>query len=605
MKMAKGVLWATAGWVLATVAVVSGQVMKQVPATALAVLKVSDLETTSKKISDLATSLGVSQMQPDLADPLGAFLKSIGATDGVNRSGDMAMAFIDPKAFSTTEDKSVLILFPVSDYQKFIGNFPDAKPDGDLTQAHFKNQNGDVTFFAHWGDYAAASPSREILAKPPTDILQTDGLAAKELDGKDVVLFGNLKGLRPKMLEAIDKARQHAPAEIDQLLSQAVRSQNMDYTKFAPLAKEFTNQVLDIAQQFAEGADAASYSVNLSPDGVATTLMCQFEDGSVWGKHVGAVKNTDESLLGGLGAGKYLMFGGSAPQQMAGFWAKFLPPVEKSITDLGPEYSSINDWLNALQKVSVASTGTTFGLMMPTAAPGAGALLEMVGIRHGDSKVIQEGIRQMQDAQQAVLKTLNMQMIASAQTFTKDSKIVDGISFDEVKGQVNMTGRSPQEMQAMQFITMIYGPQGPDAFTGVVDDHTLLTVMGLDDPTISAAITAAKAGDDPLAKTSAVKTVAAQLPAQRFAVIYLPLDLWATTGFGYAKMFGIDMGVTLPDNLPPIGTTLSTDGLAIRADTYMPSQLLQALTAAGMQVYMKTQNVGQPPTGGGPTPGGM
>jgi len=161
-------------------------------------------------------------------------------------------------------------------------------------------------------------------------------------------------------------------------------------------------------------------------------------------------------------------------------------------------------------------------------------------------------------------------------------------------------------MQMMQFVNLIYGPQGPDAFTGVVDDQTLLTVMGLDDATISTAIAAAKAGTDPLAKTSSVKTVASQLPAQRFAVMYVPLDLWATTGFGYAKIFGIDMGVVLPDNLPPMGTTMSTDGTAIRADTFVPSQLIQALTAAGMQVYMKTQNVGgQPPNGGGAAPGGM
>jgi hypothetical protein len=198
-------------------------------------------------------------------------------------------------------------------------------------------------------------------------------------------------------------------------------------------------------------------------------------------------------------------------------------------------------------------------------------------------------------------------MMATAQTYTKDSKIVDGVSFDEMKGQINMNGQSPQEMQAMQFINLIYGPQGPDAFTGVINDQTLMTEMGLDDAGISAAIAAAKAGNDPLAKTSPVKTVAAQLPAQRFAAIYMPLDLWATTGFGYAKMFGIDMGVVLPDNLPPMGTTLSTDGSAIRADTYLPAQLLQALTAASMQVYMKTQNVGnKPPAGnGGAAPGGM
>ena len=134
-----------------------------------------------------------------------------------------------------------------------------------------------------------------------------------------------------------------------------------------------------------------------------------------------------------------------------------------------------------------------------------------------------------------------------------------------MKSNLNMNNNnSPQAMQIAQLMMMIYGPQGPSTFMGVVDDHTFLTVMGLDDASISAAIAAAKSGDDPLAKTSTVKSVAAQLPAQRCAVFYVPLDLWATTGFGYAKMFGIDMGVTMPDNLPPLGTTFSTDGTAVR-----------------------------------------
>jgi hypothetical protein len=607
MKLVKNIVLAALVWVGVAAAFASAQVIKQVPSNALVVLKVSDLETTSKKVADFAAAMGISQMDPDMADPLGAFLKAVGAPDGVNRSGELAFAYVDPTAYNTVEEKSFLMLIPVSDYQKFIGNFPDAKPDGDLTQAHFKNQNNEVTYFAHWGDYAAASPTRDIVAKTPTDIIQFDGLAAKELDGKDIVLLGNLKGLRPKMLQAIDSGRQQAPGEIDQLVSQALKAQGENATKFAPLAKELAGQILDFAQQFAQSADAASFSVNLSPDGIATTFMCQFDPASSLGTHVTEVKNTDESLLNGLATGKYLLFGGASPQQVAEFWAKFLPPIQKAITDMGPDYSSLNDWLNAVQKMSTASTGSTFGLMMPQSQPGAGALLQFVSIRRGDAKTILDGQREMSDAQQKAFKAVGLQMMATAQTYTKDSKIVDGISFDEMKGQINMNGQSPQAMQAMQFINLIYGPQGPDAFTGVVNDQTLLTVMGLDDAAISTAITAAKAGTDPLAKTSAVKTVSSELPAQRFAVMYVPLDLWATTGFGYAKMFGIDMGVVLPDNLPPMGTALSTDGTAVRADTYIPSQLIQALTAAGMQVYMKTQNVGGPPQngGGGAAPGGM
>jgi len=603
MKISRNFVLVAVAWVGMAASFVSAQVMNQVPSNALAVLKVSNLQATSKKVADLATSLGLGQLSPEMADPLGSLLKRVGAPDGVNGAGDLVIAYIDPAGLNAPNGQSVLILIPVSDYQKFIGNFADAKPDGDLTQVHFKGDM-DVTYLAHWGDYAAASPVRDIVAKPPTDVIQVDGLAAKELDGKDIVILGNLKALRPKMLQAIDKARQAAPPEIDQLISQFVKMQNIDATKFAPLAKVIVTQCLNTAQSFTEGATAASYSVNLSPDGVATTLMCQFEPESAWGKGLADIKNTDDSLLTGLASGKYLVFGGNSPQPMTPAMSNFLAPIQAAIADLGPQYSSLNDWITALEKLAGLSPSSTFGLLMPSAQPGAGPLIQMVAIRHGDAKAILEAMREMQDAQQAAIKAIGVQMPAGAvQSFTRDAKTVDGVSFDEVKSPINLNGQNPQQMQAMQFISMIYGPQGPDMFTGLVDDQNLLTVMGLDDAGISAAISAAKAGDDPLAKIGTTKAVSSELPPQRFGAVYVPLDLWATTGLGYAKMFGMDMGVTMPDNLPPMGCTMSTDASAVRLDSYLPSQLLQALTAAGMQCYTKMQN--QQPHNGGAAPGGM
>ncbi|HEY1923102.1 MAG TPA: hypothetical protein VGG44_10170 [Tepidisphaeraceae bacterium] len=611
MKRVCSTLAATILCIALATSFASAQVLKQIPSNALVFLKVSDLEATSKKISDLATSLGLAQMIPDMADPLGSLMKQIGVTDGVNRDGDMAFVYVDPDTAKTPSDKSVLLLLPVSDYQKFIANFPDAKPDGDLTQVHFHGET-DITYLNHWGDFVAASPSREIVATAPTDVIQVDGLGAKELDGKDFVIFGNLKALRPKMLDGIAKLRTQAPEEIDKAFAPgASKFQGIDPQKFAPLAKVAAAQFLNVAQDFAQGADAASFSLNLSPDGIATTMMCQFAPGSSLANRVTAIKNTDDSLLSGLGEGKYLIFGGSNPGDLSKPLADFLAPIQAAITDLGPDYSSLNDWLNSVEKMAAASKGATGGLLMPTAQPGQGSLVEVVAIRHGDAKALMDATHAMSDAQQAAIKALGIKISGMGQTYVPNAKTVDGVSFDELKSEVNMNGKTPQEMQVAQIMTMVYGPLGPSAFIGIVDDSTFLTVMGLDDAAISAAIAAAKAGDDPMAKTSAVKSVAAQLPPQRFGVCYVPLDLWATTGFGYARMFGIDMGVTMPENLPPMGTTLSTDGTAIRADTYLPSQLTQALAAAGMQVYMKTQNVGQQPPqqqgGGGaaPAPGGL
>jgi hypothetical protein len=581
--------------------------MSQVPADSLAVFKVADLEVTSKKIADFCGTLGIVQMDPELSDPLGAYLKWSGITDGFNRSGDMAVAYLDPAVFVAANDESVLVLFPISDYAKFIGNFADAKPDGDLTQTHFKNDPGTLIYIAHWGDYAAASPVRDIVAKPPTDVIQVQGLAAKELDAKDFVLMGNFKALRPKLLDLIAKAREQASAQIDeQIQKNPAKLGNVDPAKLAPLAKVVVTQFLNVAEEFATDTDAATLSANLSPEGIGTTLMGEFQPDSAVGKLVVQTKNTDASLLAGLADDKYLLYGGSLmdPKQMAQSVSDFLGPIQVAITALGPDYTSVNDWLVAFQKTVSASAGGTFGMFMPTATPGQGSLVQFEQIRRGDAKAMLDAMHDMLNAQQTAIKVLGFQWPGTDQTMTPAAKTVDGVTFDELQTGFNPNPNSvtPQQQQMKMAMTMMYGPQGPTVYTGILDDQTLLSVMGLDDAAISKAIAAIKAGDDPMARTSGVKTVAAQLPTDRLAVVYFPLDLWASAGLGYAKQFGMDMGVTLPDNLPPIGTTFSTDGSAVRVDSYIPAQLVQALTAAGIQVYMKTQ---QPANGGGGGGGGL
>ena len=72
MKISRSFVLAAVAWVIMAASFASAQVMKQVPSNALAVLKVSNLQGTSKKVADLAASLGVAQMSPEMADPLGA-----------------------------------------------------------------------------------------------------------------------------------------------------------------------------------------------------------------------------------------------------------------------------------------------------------------------------------------------------------------------------------------------------------------------------------------------------------------------------------------------------------------------------------------------------
>ena len=158
----------------------------------------------------------------------------------------------------------------------------------------------------------------------------------------------------------------------------------------------------------------------------------------------------------------------------------------------------------------------------------------------------------------------------------------------------------------------LYGPNGPTKYVGAVNDNTLLTFMGISDPTVSATLTAIKASDDPLAKSAALKSVVSQLPTQRLSVMYIPLDQWAATALNYAKQFAsMDMGVKIPEDLPPVGVAVSADGSALRVDAYVPTQLVQNLYTAGMQVFLAMHGPGgaggqqQPPQQGNGPGGGL
>jgi len=583
----------SAGW---------GQVLKQVPADAMVVLKVANLEATSKKLSEFLTALGVVQMQPELADPLGSFMTAMGCHQGINKSGEMAMALLDPDQFDGNVSRAMIVLVPVSDYQAFLANYPDAKTEGDVSQVQFPQQfNTEPLFVAHWGDYAVISQSKDYLGKKPEASLEVTGLAVKELDSKDLVLLANFAAIRPRLLPEIEKGRQQLLDAIDKgAATPNAKIGNMDLAKLSPVLKAALNRVLDVGKAIVQDTNTATIGVNLSPEGIGETMMAEFTPDSYLGKHVAQIKNTDASMLKGLPDGKYLFFGGSIadPQQSSQAFSDLVAPIEAAVTQAGPDLAPVNNLIELIKTAAAAQTGGTYGIVAPRGQLQQDPLFEMISIKTGDAKTLMDVTHKLADSQQSMMKAFAANGASNTtSTFTPAAKTVDGVSFDEMQVAFNMNGQSLQEMQAARFLGFLYGANGPQVYTGLVNDQNMLSVSGVSDDTITAAIEAIKKGDDPLARIDVVKNVAAQLPPQRFAAFYIPLDQWANTGLNVAKQFSMDMGVKIPDDLPPVGCTLSTDGTAVRLDSYVPTQLVQALTAAGIQMFMAQAQHGGP--GGG------
>jgi len=575
---------------------VQAQVLKQVPSNAMVVLKVNNLAGVNKKLGDFFQSLGLVQMSPELADPLASLQKETNLNNGLNKDGDMAVAFIDPGGKGNS-DKSVIALIPTNDYKALLSNFSDAKTDGDITEVKFPN-DPDSSYVANWGGYAVISPDKDLVSKKPEGIAP-EGLTAKELDGKDMVLYANMKQIRTRVLPELQKNRGQIMDQLDSALKD-----NAQMSKFSPAIKVLVGRLLDASESILKDSNAATLSANLGDKGVAFSLLADFAKDSSIGTNIAKVKNTDASLLAGLPTGTYILFGGSTvdPNVANQTLSYFLDPVEKELQQIGDDAKPILDYTGALRTMVSSETGAAYGFVAPAGQVGQEPLFQFVSVLSGtDSKKLLDAQAQMYKSQQDLMKTFGGAAAnnAATTTVTANAKTIEGVSFTQYQTTFNINAQTPAEMQAQQFVQFMYGPNGLNLYTGAVNDKTAVTASGVSDQMLTSLVQTAKKGDDPLASSDAVKAVAEQLPKQRVMATYFALDQLVQTGVNAAKQMGIPVPVQLPPNLPPIGTAVSTDGSVVRVDTYVPTDLIQSITAAGMQMYMQARQGMQGGGGGG------
>src|SRR5437867_3825344 len=219
-------------------------VLDQVPSDALVVIKINHLDQTNQKIAKWAEAMGLAQLRPEAANPLGALEEHLGVKEGIDRKGDAAIVILDPtkgrgnagakggarpgararpKAADDANDAaeaedengggkgedSVLILVPTSNFKAFASGLPNAKTEGAVTRFH--PEEGDENkpgYAAGWGGYAAISPSKALLQNKPQGGLKVTGLAARELKEKDIVVYANLPAIKASLLPKLQQFRQ-------------------------------------------------------------------------------------------------------------------------------------------------------------------------------------------------------------------------------------------------------------------------------------------------------------------------------------------------------------------------------------------------------------
>jgi hypothetical protein len=566
------------------------QVLDIVPSNAVVVIKIKNIQDVNDKIGVLSKQWGLDKLRPEMGDLLGTLMAATNLGPGLNKTGDAAVAMLMPVPGMGEPD--AVILVPVSDFKAFSGALPNAKPEGDLTMFSMGG-NPKPGYAADWGKYAALSPSKTLLAKKGAGI-QMSAASAKEAAAKDLIVYANMKEIRKVALPQFQQMKPQMLAMIEQAMMNAPGAN----PKFAPLMKTYMGQFLNVVEGFLTDAEGASFGINLSKEGIATTLMADFNPDSYAGKAFKAMKNSDASFTAGLPDNKYFFYGGMMIDKSGNqMLSDFLAPIEKEAAAMGnDEGKAIVAYLASMKSYLDATKQMNFGMVAPPAAVfGKEGFIQGVGVVTGDAAKMTAAQKNMIASEAEFLKmagAMGMKMSS-----TPNAKTIDGVSLDSFNMSFSGQPQTPQEQQMMMLMGMMYGPNGLTAYTGTVGADKMVSAIGVNDELLAATVKAAKANEDPLGKGAAAK-VNASLPQNRLGAFYLQIDTIASTVLDVMAARGIPGGVKLPANLPPIAGAIDVDGSAIRADGFIPAETVEKLISAGLQAWM--QNLP-----GGGQPGGL
>jgi hypothetical protein len=333
----------------------------------------------------------------------------------------------------------------------------------------------------------------------------------------------------------------------------------------------------------------------LNDKGLQTCVMAEFKQGSYGGNLAAKMKNTDQPLMGGLPARKYFAAGGATiePSVASKVIGDLLDPISKELanTQSGKSFAA---GIDAMKKSLGATKSVAFGYPMPTGALGADSILQSVTVMKGDSAAIYDGQKKMIGAMGDLMKIVPQQPGAPKMNYemTPGAKTVGDTKLDSYAFNMQVDENNPQAAQMQQVMAFIYGPNGMGGTFGPVGKDSFLFVQGGTDKLLQDAVAAAKGNADPLSGEAGVKEVTMHLPKQRVLVEYVYVDNIINSAVRYAQGFGVQVKVALPQNLPPVGFTMASEGSAVRFDGYVPTNLVQSVVAAGMKAFMDFQGGG-------------
>jgi hypothetical protein len=569
-------------------------VLDKVPDGAWNVVKFSNLAATNKKVGALSEKLGLTFFRPEFADPLGTLKKELKLTNGLQEDGELAIVMVDPKG--GRPEQSFMFIVPTSDFKALVGNIQGATTEGEFTVV---KQGRQTTYFADWGGYAAVSQNKALLAAPSKG-LSLQKRAGEKWEKGDIVIYSNFDAMRETLTKSLAEA--HAKAQVD--APEDLKQEGKVEEKYHPALLALMDQGFGVADAFLRDAQATTISYTLTDAGISSSLTAEFKPGSYLANTVNSIQTTNESLLTGLPADSFGAFMGFLNSPDA--FAKVIDDLANPVLEKLPADDELSGKLKSFLTESKTLTSKIKSVRSASLDNGPVGTPEqkVTIIDVTDADFLKDAQAFNQKYSESLMQVPSkMTGVDWTQNYTVGAKTIDGVSFDLVKTEI--TGDSDEATQLRQMLKTTQGTDTMENYIGQVG-NTVLGFSNASDETVSALITSAKAGGAPLAAKENNKLSSDALPKDRFAEFYLTGDPIFKTAIRMAPLatgmpLPADTQVQLPPDLPPIAMSLSKQDGSLEVDSFISTDLMQAMMTAGLQLGAEMMQGG----GGGRNNGGI
>lgn len=512
----------------------------------------SDMDALGDKLPPLKDALAES--------PLGMVL----AMPGLNAEGSVAACILGETLDPSAGEPPMVVVIPVTDAKKFIEGL-GLTAEGDLYTGEIDGKP--ASFKDIGGGFVAMSPAADVLGSfdgksgkgaAHTKRLGTSG--ASLADSADLLVYADLAKLKTAIDEGVGQMKQ----QMEMVAAMAGPSGEQMQQSMA--------MIESMANTLTSEGDLAIMGASITGAGIAFDAGAQFKEGTETYKslqHEGGAT----SVLSRVPSMPYFFAVGA---DTSGDFVRNIVVAAQKMQGEAGSFFPADDMMSKLDGMAFVM-GTSPAIM-------AGGLFAN-SIVFQQTKEAPALIATMKDAMEKMNGTSSNGM-KFATSYKPAEATVAGTPVDSWSMRMSVDPNDPNAMAAQQMsqaMMMIWGPgMGPSGYlaaskSGIVQTLSKNTML------IEKALQVADAGGG-LGADATLKATAANLPENRSAEAYIGVGEILKTASGFMAMMGGGAGFTVPENLPPVGMSVTTVGGAAATRVFVPIEILTAVADIQSQI---------------------